>query len=1190
MNLHNPKPPSSSSQQRMDEAMYELKETLALIRYEWPQVLEETTTPIEMAVSLLDDSSVGLAHKDFEFKELRKQVQQTLRKVINEHYEIFNNSIGSYHMLLNTIKDCQEDSKLIREMLEDTKKEAHDRLDVLNDLNNTLARYSEMIEILDAMNQLNQIPQQIEKLINDKKVHEIYDVISDAYKLAEQYNLWSLSAMASIKTYLELQLNNLFDMIIDELHNEIYLKTQSVATQSFAPENSNGNINGSSGSGAGVGSGLNSNSSSLGAEYWQILVQTSNPQLTSLKTLLTNSKNLEQYIYNSANLDIAEIGSCFSETVERFITRQLPKIHHFYVTQQAKQSIDNIDYSILLDSTLNSNTESFHYVYMLLFTAFKLNRLQQVLEILSNTNQHEFHTLIHTTTSETKLKNTQQLHKLSKLGGSTGGGGDLGDTAEHFVNAGASFNDSSVVILQDLFGNVFIKSLAVLQKHKVVQEIVKMILDEDRNSGKPKAAPSTIGSGISHSGPGTPRSSTPLPHSFTDSSSYFDKAWNSMQKELQGLMVNYIYDRNAFTSNNKHVANGKGGSSISSVVNSSLGVGSGALSSINGGEIYDVLKRNTFRFEDVSLTKSAKSTEELQYILNDMFPGFNINSDDKSTVLENLSPYIKNEKFNAMVEVLVPRNIFNMRIILESFLIYISGAQHLFNFGKRPVAENDSIVFFNVFMNSTFLPKLKDTLNGVLFEFLGGSSGDNGKEIIGGSFRSELAIIDQHQEVKSSNATTAVTSSLVDYSTNKTLTIYQNALDFQKLIMYICFVLNTSLTYRKGFGDLCLQYLKIFADNYQNHYKSLLEPVEDTEAEILRATTPNSAGSTATKSSTQINTWMRIPALCEISGKILKGGAETDELLEKEVEIMLANTNILTLSKDDFLDGDSFQQICHLLLTTTWILSWLPSMRKESNYNVYDDDTDDIKLLKVDKLKHDWSFLESGRSSTVSSNIDYSHIYLTLNSNMIGKFDDIVETFVRIREGALLSLRYDLRCKAIFYISRSYKICDWRPSSEPGDCDQFISEYNKQVFLVDNKLTQILLDENERDCIFVGLSKFLENLIILGSKKLSRVNANGIKRIMLNIFVLQQMLRNIMKNPELINFNKSSIFFEMFTQNDVTLLESINEQHNKLGLKEDDFKNLARLIYSEKLVDGGSSFNRGKYNDLLKKIQQIYEQ
>lgn len=76
---------------------------------------------------------------------------------------------------------------------------------------------------------------------------------------------------------------------------------------------------------------------------------------------------------------------------------------------------------------------------------------------------------------------------------------------------------------------------------------------------------------------------------------------------------------------------------------------------------------------------SNKTTKEILDVLADVFPGYSISDDNNNgAIIETATPYVKHESFNATVEVLVPKNLFNMRIILEFFLIFIDGSQRIF--------------------------------------------------------------------------------------------------------------------------------------------------------------------------------------------------------------------------------------------------------------------------------------------------------------------------------------------------------------------------------------------------------------------------------------------------------------------------------------------------------------------------------
>lgn len=1086
----------------LKESIFELKEVHNLLKYEWPQCLQPDANPIELAVSLLDDTSVGLAHKLPMFEDITIQTESALRKVVNDHFEIFNNSVGSYHSLLSTLTDSQNDSKEIKQLLESTTKDIHNRSDVLNELSQTSARYSETIEILDAISELSSIPDQIDQLVNDKKIHKVYDLISNLYSLAEKYNLWTLPALNGIQNYLDMQSNNLFDMIMNELQSEIYLRNVNVSSDHIA-----------------------------GSEnyYWEVLFSTKKPQLSSFKTLVTELTNLEKYIHNSANLDVREIADCFSEAVGSFINSRLPLVHDKFMNKKESKIT-------LLDSTLNDVSLSFHYIYMLLNTAFRLNRLQQVSEILTESCQQELHNMINKTTEEIKIKNSAHVSKLSKLQ-------NIESHSIEVLNSQV-ISDGSVILIQQLFSSIFVKFLAVLQKHKLVEEIITRIDGSQKVKIENK------------------RES----YSLKDSKAYdFSNIWNMMKKELKSLMNSYIqedlYSSVSLSENIVHSSDHKG--------------------------IHEILKKRAlYKFEDVDFVASKKNPEEIKSALQQMFPGFTL-ADNKlgNELVDSNSPYIVNESYNGTIEVLVPKSIFNMRIILDFFLIFISGSQVLFvnfeNIDELTAPFNKlSLQFFEEFMKVSFLGNFKESL---LISF---------KNIMGVEYLVlkyseatsllgfKTALISIEEELNNDKAM------FVNASTHSSSFIYKNALEFRNLFINACSNLHLSLMYRPEFTDIVLEFLQKFCDVYTDFYTRLFLYSETSSS------MPDFSSPVSNRPEPLLSVWMQLPSLTEISENILmlkiNENKEDLELLSMENETLLFEndtiTSVFDISKDDFLDNEAFDQVCNLFLTSSWILSWLPQLKKISPDNAIDES---VNLSTIDRLKDDWCFLENGVSNihiAANAGIEELDVYLTLNNNKALEFNEIIQSFEFIKNNALMALRFDLRCKAIYYIGKSFKQDDWLPNTEPSDSDHYIGQLSKEIFSTHGKLNKVL-SSREIDAVYTGLSEFLDKLLICGAELISKVNNNGIKKIMLNILTIQRMLRNLVSNPESIDFSKSSVYFDLFTLNEYAFINTI--KNNEYNFTAKELNNMTRLIYSEKLADGkGSSFNKSKYNDLLRKIEE----
>lgn len=1085
---------SKDEKKKSQRSLLDLRSVYKDVRYDWPQLVQGKTTPLELAIAFLDDTSVGLAHRKPEFDELCQQTAEVLRSAVVESHDTFNYSVGLYHMLLSIARESQDDSSHIKNLIETSTRDMNDRSHYLKDLGNSSNKYSEMIDILDAMESLHKMPDRIDKLIMEKKIHEVHDVIAEGYKTAAKYNLWSLSAMNATQNYLEMQSNNLYDMIVDELKNEIYLKNLSLVYQ--------------------------------GKDTWSSLILSNNTQASSFRSLLSQLTSLELYIYNSANLDIQEITECFTDSTKFFLETQLPKLHAHY----SKHEGNKIDYSILLESALSPGTESLYYMYMLLSTASKLNRLQPILEILATTVQLELHLLINQTTDEIKLKNYTQLARVAKV-----------QSLEKFTSydklSGQAFSDASVPILQDLFSVFFVKCLVVLLKHKIVCEIVKLI-----QAGQTVSLQSAR-------------------NSVTDSttSTYnFMNVWEMIKKEINRFILSYIYEDSEDRSQAK-VDNG-----------------------YSAGKLHHVLAKNRlFGFDDVSYDTLNKSSENLKLVLDEMFPGFSIGT-QKSPSSANgneASPFITSERYNTLVEVLVPKNILNMRIILEFFLIFTAGSHQLFtDFDKTEGTSMMAYQFFYEFMKNSFLRKLQEELYQSLDECMRGENhSPSPSETANGFVESQF----DQTTVRISEPT--LNRKVSNASTEQ---IYSNAVQFKRFFSHTCHTMNTSFAYREHISDMVLNLLERFAKRYEDYYRELLSTGGSQDITEMRF----GLIQMQSKQVLRLNKWMSIPAFMEMSVGVLKNHDRPEDsqtFFEKEIDLMLFHSEspekIFEISKEDFLDDEWFNQVCNSLLTATWILGWLPDMRKESNYSIYNSN-EGQKVSEIEKVKHDWSFLENGRSSySVSGRL--LHEYLTLNLNKIAQFDRIIEIFESIRDKSLIALRYDIRLKALYHIGKSYQD-NFMLATEPADADQFVTLYNKELYYIGTKIHDILsVEENQR--VFLGLPTFINKAFLKGSELIKITNENGIKKILLNILTLQQMLRSVLKQESSVDLSKASKYFELFTVTEHVFLQKVAE--NKEVYTKPEILNLLRLIYSDKLASSNSSsFNQNKFNELTRKINEIF--
>lgn len=185
--------------------------------------------------------------------------------------------------------------------------------------------------------------------------------------------------------------------------------------------------------------------------------------------------------------------------------------------------------------------------------------------------------------------------------------------------------------------------------------------------------------------------------------------------------------------------------------------------------------QNNLEKEDSNTIEQA---DELKTMLTDMFPGFTVSSN-----IDLQSIYLDEERFEEE-ETLVPPTVFNMRVMLESFLIFIQGLKSVIppSLEEKTTSSTD---FFLKLMQTEFLPQLNITMT-YLYE----------------------------TQVESNIPFAFET--LIDGTT-----VFKSAVDFKSLFIKLLQITNTSNFYRKPVAEMLVSILNKFASYYFNIYQSI---------------------------------------------------------------------------------------------------------------------------------------------------------------------------------------------------------------------------------------------------------------------------------------------------------------------------------------------------------------------------------
>ena len=218
---------SSQQLQHMQEtnATRQISQVLDHIKSEWPSMCENECLPVQMALQLLDTSSVGRAHEYRKFRQTHKYLQDSLKNIVHEHHQGFNSSIGTYHKIQGSIQASQKRVRALKDSLGASKAALCSTDPELKKLHKSSDTYDELLQTLNELEELRLVPDQLEARISEKRFLNAVDVLQSALRKLRKRELDKIGALSDLRSYLINQESALMDVLVEELHDHLYLKS-----------------------------------------------------------------------------------------------------------------------------------------------------------------------------------------------------------------------------------------------------------------------------------------------------------------------------------------------------------------------------------------------------------------------------------------------------------------------------------------------------------------------------------------------------------------------------------------------------------------------------------------------------------------------------------------------------------------------------------------------------------------------------------------------------------------------------------------------------------------------------------------------------------------------------------------------------------------------------------------------------
>lgn len=223
-----PSPPARSGRTRaraQSAAEKAIGDVLNIVQSEWPVMCNSACVPVHVALQLLDTSSVGRAHDYRRWDKLHHYLQDSLKAVVHEHHQGFNSAIGTFHKIQSSLHTSKKRVRTLKDSLAQSKAGLGATDPELRKLASASQNYDDLLHTLSEIEDLRLVPDQLEARISEKMFLTAVDILQNALRRIRSPELDNIGALSDLRSYLANQEVALTDILMEELHDHLYLKS-----------------------------------------------------------------------------------------------------------------------------------------------------------------------------------------------------------------------------------------------------------------------------------------------------------------------------------------------------------------------------------------------------------------------------------------------------------------------------------------------------------------------------------------------------------------------------------------------------------------------------------------------------------------------------------------------------------------------------------------------------------------------------------------------------------------------------------------------------------------------------------------------------------------------------------------------------------------------------------------------------
>ena len=195
------------------------------IHEKWDFLSKDSCVPVHVALQLMDHSSLGRGNDYEDFKQTSSALHRALRTIVNENHQGFNSSIGTFHKIQASIQTSQERVRTLKSSLSEAKLNLTVAKPEMKSLSANSQNFDEMLQIFGQIEKVQALPEQLDSRISDKQFLTAVEILQDALRLIRNPRMEDLGALTDLRSYLSSQETSLTDVLLEELHDHLYLKS-----------------------------------------------------------------------------------------------------------------------------------------------------------------------------------------------------------------------------------------------------------------------------------------------------------------------------------------------------------------------------------------------------------------------------------------------------------------------------------------------------------------------------------------------------------------------------------------------------------------------------------------------------------------------------------------------------------------------------------------------------------------------------------------------------------------------------------------------------------------------------------------------------------------------------------------------------------------------------------------------------